>query len=70
MDEDFVIPISMIGPAAGISNETVRRLVRTLEDAGEIDVLRTPTGRGRVNIAGYRRVRERIVGGERVGMAA
>ncbi len=62
IDEDFVIPISVIGPVAGISNETVRRIVRNLEDADEIEVLRTPTGRGRLNIPGYRRVSEWIRG--------
>ncbi len=56
----FVIPTSLIGPSEDISSETVRKIVRKLEEAGEIEVLRTPANRGRLNIPGYKRVREAI----------
>ena len=60
MNEDFVIPVSLIGPPAGISNATVRQIVRKLELSGEIEVMRTPTGRSRVNSLGYQRIRQAI----------
>ncbi len=61
--EPFVIPTSLIGPTEDISSETVRKIVRQLEEAGEIEVLHTPARRGRLNIPGYRRVREAIRAG-------
>ena len=63
MDKDFVIPISLIAGPVGISNATVREIVRRLEEAGEIEVLRTPTGRSRVNALGYQRIRKAIDAG-------
>ena len=60
MNRDFVIPISLIGGPVGISTTTVRHIVRALEEAGEIEVLRTPTGRSRVNALGYQRIRQAI----------
>lgn len=60
MIEEFVIPISLIGPPVGISGSTVREIVRRLEEAGEIEVMRTPTGRSRVNAVGYQRIRQAI----------
>ena len=58
--EPFVIPTSLIGPSENVSSECVRRVVRELEEAGEIEVLRSPTKRNRLNIPGYKRVREAI----------
>ncbi len=60
--EPFVIPTSLIGPSEDVSTETVRKIVARLEEAGEIEVHRTPTRRGRLNIPGYKRVREVIRG--------
>ena len=60
MNKDFVIATSLIGPAVGISSATVREIVRTLEECGDIDVVRTPTGRERVNFLGYECIREAI----------
>ncbi len=61
--EPFVIPTSLIGPSENVSSECVRRVVRELEEAGEIEVLRSPTKRKRLNIPGYKRVREAIRAG-------
>ncbi len=61
--EPFVIPTSLIGPSEDVSSETVRTVVRQLEEAGEIEVQRTPTKRSRLNIPGYKRVREAIRSG-------
>jgi len=60
VNEDFVIPTSLIGPPVGISCSTVRLIVRRLEEAGEIEVMRTATGRSRVNSHGYQRIRQAI----------
>ncbi len=67
MDEQerFVIPLSLVGRPENVSSETVRRLAKRLECSGEIDVQHTPTGRGLLNIAGYRRLREEILAGNR-----
>ncbi len=61
----FVIPLSLVGRPENVSSETVRRLARRLEHTGEIDVQHTPTGRGLLNIPGYRRLREEILAGTR-----
>ena len=58
--EPFVIPTSLIGPTEGISSEAVRRAVKRLVDTDQIEVERSPTGRTRLNIAGYKRVRDFI----------
>ena len=59
--EPFVIPLSLIGRSESVSDKTVRKLAKRLEHSGEIDVQHTPTGRGLVNIPGYRRLREEIL---------
>ena len=60
--EPFVIPLSLIGRSESVSDKTVRRISQRLEADGEITVQRTPTGRGLVNIPGYRRLRKEILG--------
>ncbi len=61
--EPYVIPTSLIGPSENVSGETVKKIVRDLEAAGEIEVLRPPTNRSRLNIPGYKRVRAAIRAG-------
>jgi Mn-dependent DtxR family transcriptional regulator len=60
--EPFVIPTTTIAQTEGISAETVRRVVKRLRDRGEIDVELSPTGRARLTVAGYERVRAHIRG--------
>ncbi len=59
--EPFVIPLSLIGRSENVSDKTVKRLARKLENDGEIVVQHTPTKRGLVNIPGYRRLRQEIL---------
>ncbi len=63
--EPFVIPLSLAGRPDNISDKTVRRISNRLEADGEIVVQHTPTGRGLLNIPGYRRLREEILAGTR-----
>ena len=61
--EPFVIPTSLIGPSESVSSERVRVVVEELERLEEIEVQRSPTHRIRLNIPGYKRVREVIRSG-------
>ena len=63
--DPFVIPLSLVGRPDNVSDKTVRRISQRLESAGEIVVQHTPTGRGLLNIPGYRRLREEILAGSR-----
>jgi len=63
--EPFVIPLSLAGRPDNISDKTVRRISDRLEADGEIEVKHTPTGRGLLNIPGYRRLREEIHAGNK-----
>lgn len=59
--EPFVVPLSLVGRSENISDKTVRRILRRLEADGEVEVQRTPTGRGLLNISGYQRLRKEIL---------
>ena len=60
----FIIPLSLVGRPENVSSETVRRFARRLEDAGELTVERTPTGRGLISFSGYTRLRHEILSGQ------
>ena len=60
-NEPFVIPLSLIGRSEAVSDKTVRRISQRLESEGKIEVQHTPTGRGLLNIPGYRRLRQEIL---------
>ena len=59
--DEFVIPLSMVGQPDGVSSETSRRYAIRLEDDGELDIKRTPTGRLITNFVGYQRLRTEIL---------
>ena len=63
--ETFVIPISLVGRPENVSDKTVWRIAQRLESAGEIELERTPTGRGLLNIPGYKRLRQEILSARR-----
>ena len=54
----FVIPLSLVGVPENISDETVRRYARRLEENQEIDLQQTLTGRLITNFLGYQRLRK------------
>ena len=58
----FVIPLSLVGVPERVSDETVRRYARRLEEAQELDIQQTPTGRLLINFSGYQRLRHEIIG--------
>ena len=58
--EPFVINASTIGPTENVSGNSVKRAIAELRESGEIEVQTTPTGRVRLNVPGYKRVREFI----------
>lgn len=60
-DTQFVIPLSLVGIPENVSDETVRRYARRLQDDRELDIQRTPTGRLLINYLGYRRLRHEIL---------
>lgn len=60
-DIQFVIPLSLVGIPEHVSDETVRRYARRLQDDRELDIQQTPTGRLLINFSGYQRLRQEIL---------
>ena len=61
MQSGFVIPLSLVGRDENISGEHARRIAKTLESEGLIDLNRTPTGRLLLNVSGYKELRQAIL---------
>jgi len=60
LEEEKLIPKSRIAPAAGTSREFTEKVIRQLEDEGQIETKRTPGGRGLLSFAEVRVVWERM----------
>ncbi len=56
MDSSKVIPISRIAPAKKTSPQYAKRVIKRLEDAGEIHPEWTPTGRGYLSVSEWEKV--------------
>ncbi len=56
----YVIALSRVAQSENVSDKTAWRLARKLESDGKIEVQRTPTGRGFLNVRGYERLRDEI----------
>ena len=60
MDDIKVVPISRVAPAKKTSPQYARRVIRELEDAGEIEPEWTPTGRGYLSVSEWQKVAEAL----------
>ena len=61
MQNGFVIPLSLVGRDENVSGEHARRIAKSLENEGLIDVHRTPTGRLLLDVSGYQELRQAIL---------